>query len=137
MIPCKSIHFYFGQGGYIMNKKCKYCNKPITLQENIDYCSNKCKIKFESFMVYYQKTKWFFYLLLTISVGVILLDSIIATLRNFSFIGFGLLGLTLLFFPFGTSLGNEIHGLKSEIIIVRILAIVLILLGTFILIQSL
>jgi len=75
--------------------------------------------------------------LLTISVGVILLDSIIATLRNFSFIGFGLLGLTLLFFPFGTSLGNEIHGLKSEIIIVRILAIVLILLGTFILIQSL
>jgi len=120
-----------------MNKKCKYCNKPIAPANNINYCSDKCKKKAESFMAYYQKTKWIFYLLITMSVGFILIAGIIATLRNFTFIGLGLLGLTSLFFPFGTSLGNEIHGLKNEIIIVRILAIVLILLGIFILIQSL
>lgn len=119
-----------------MNKKCKYCNKPITQSDNIDYCSNKCQKKTESFIAYYQKTKLIFYLLLTISVGLILLNSIIATLRNFSFMGFELLGLTLLFFPFGTSLGNKIHGLKNTIIIVRTLAIILILLGILMLFQT-
>ena len=52
-------------------KKCKYCNK-----KNIedDFCSDDCKNKGERYFNYWKKYKYFFGLIITISIFVIIMQ---------------------------------------------------------------
>ena len=52
-------------------KKCKYCNK-----KNIedDFCSDDCKNKGERYFNYWKKYKYFFGLIIAISIFVIIMQ---------------------------------------------------------------
>ena len=80
-------------------KKCKYCNK-----KNIedDFCSDDCKNKGERYFNYWKKYKYFFGLIIAISIFVIIMQ--VALYPEYIIVSKILtlvLGLTFFIFPFG------------------------------------
>lgn len=106
-------------------KKCKYCNK-----KNIgnDYCSDDCKNKGEMYFNYWKKYKYFFGLIVAMSIFIIITQiSLYPEYIIVSKILTVVLGLTFLVFPFGNTI-DEI-GIKNTIYIIRTISTILIMLG--------
>ena len=83
-------------------KKCKYCNK-----KNIedDFCSDDCKNKGERYFNYWKKYKYFFGLIIAISIFVIIMQ--VALYPEYIIVSKILtlvLGLTFFIFPFGNAI---------------------------------
>ena len=104
-------------------KKCKYCNK-----KNIedDFCSDDCKNKGERYFNYWKKYKYFFGLIIAISIFVIIMQ--VALYPEYIIVSKILtlvLGLTFFIFPFGNTI-DSIISLGIFFFITCILPIVLI-----------
>ena len=106
-------------------KKCKYCNK-----KNIedDFCSDDCKNKGERYFNYWKKYKYFFGLIIAISIFVIIMQ--VALYPEYIIVSKILtlvLGLTFFIFPFGNTIDSI--GIKNTVYIVRTISTILIILG--------
>lgn len=106
-------------------KKCKYCNKKNI--EN-DYCCDDCKNKGERYFDYWKKYKYFFGLIIVISIFVIVMQ--VALFHEYIIVSKILtlvLGLTFFIFPFGNT--TDTIGIKNTVFIVRTISTILIILG--------
>ena len=106
-------------------KKCKYCNK-----KNIedDFCSDDCKNKGERYFNYWKKYKYFFGLIIAISIFVIIMQ--VALYPEYIIVSKILtlvLGLTFFIFPFGNTIDSI--GIKNTVYIVCTISTILIILG--------
>lgn len=106
-------------------KKCKYCNK-----KNIedDFCSDDCKNKGVRYFNYWKKYKYFFGLIITISIFVIIMQvALYPECIIVSKILTLVLGLTFFIFPFGNTIDSI--GIKNTVYIVRTISTILIIVG--------
>lgn len=114
-----------------MAHKCRYCSKKIP--ENEDYCSNECKLKTEKFYAYEKRFVALMLVLVAFFIIVIFVQSFF--FKNEIFIIFLALiglGITGFIFPFGNS--DDWIGIKRSIVIIRVAAVIMILMGIIVLI---
>lgn len=124
-------------------EKCFYCNKPAEQpfryaigkdKEEYAFCCEHCAKQAADFMNYAERTLPFFWVGIIASMALVFINvfqTVLTKSKSLTilWLGFALMGATILVFPFGTPEIFQAQGIKKAVLTVRVIGMVCLVAG--------